>query len=86
MTTAKVCRSGDCHGVRLPQQIRLHGGELGAFRRGGEIILRDQKGPMLRAFQSLASLRNDLTIADPPERPATKAQRDETGETEEGLT
>jgi antitoxin VapB len=64
MTTAKVFRSKNCHAVRLPRQIRVYGSELDSFRHGDEIILRDQKGTTRHAFQLLASLPNDLTIAD----------------------
>jgi hypothetical protein len=59
-------------------------GELGSFQRGDEIILRDKKGTALRAFQLLARLPNDLTIAD--RRIDHKAQRDQTEETGERLT
>jgi hypothetical protein len=34
MTTAKIFRSKNCHGVPLPKQIRVYGGELDSFRRG----------------------------------------------------
>jgi antitoxin VapB len=80
MTAAKVFRSKNCHGVRLPRQIRACGGEPNRFRRGDEIILRDKKGTTRRAFQPLASLPNDLTIADrqigrPQRRNATRPKK-----------
>jgi antitoxin VapB len=72
MTTAKVFRSGNCQAVRLPKQIRVVGKERTIFRRRDEVILREKKGMMLRAFELLASLPNDLTIAerrnDPPQK------------------
>jgi len=56
----------------LPKEFRVSGKELEIFRRGDEIILRETKGAMLRAFELLASLPNDLTIArrkvDTPQR------------------
>jgi|BogFormECP04_OM1_1039644.scaffolds.fasta_scaffold106935_1 antitoxin VapB len=80
MTTAKVFRSKNSQAIRLPKQIRVHGSELDIFRRGDEIILREKKGTMLRAFELLASLSNDLTIADrqndrPQKRSGTKPKK-----------
>jgi hypothetical protein len=42
----------------------VYGSGLDSFRRGDEIILRGQKDATRRAFQLLASLPSDLTIAD----------------------
>jgi antitoxin VapB len=64
MTIAKVFRSKNRQSVRLPKQFRAKGKELEVFRRGDDIVLREKKGSMLRAFELLASLPNDLTIAD----------------------
>jgi antitoxin VapB len=64
MSTAKVFRSGNSQAVRLPKQFRLKSKEVEIFRRGDEIVLREKKGTMLRAFELLASLPNDLTTAD----------------------
>ncbi|MGB7752706.1 MAG: type II toxin-antitoxin system VapB family antitoxin [Candidatus Acidiferrales bacterium] len=63
MTTAKVFRSGNSQAVRLPKQFRLKSKEVEIFRRGDEIVLREKQGTMLRAFELLASLPDDLTIA-----------------------
>jgi antitoxin VapB len=63
MTTAKVFRSGNSQAVRLPKQFRLKSQEVEIFRRGDEIVLREKQGTMLRAFELLASLPDDLTIA-----------------------
>jgi antitoxin VapB len=72
MSTAKVFRSGNSQAVRLPKQFRLKSKEVEIFRRGDEIVLREKKGTMLRAFELLASLPADLTIAgrekDAPQR------------------
>jgi antitoxin VapB len=62
MSTAKVFRSGNSQAVRLPKQFRLKSKEVEIFRRGDEIVLREKKGTMLRAFELLASLPDDLTI------------------------
>jgi antitoxin VapB len=63
MSTAKVFRSGNSQAVRLPKQFRLKSKEVEIFRRGDEIVLREKQGTMLRAFELLASLPDDLTIA-----------------------
>ncbi len=63
MSTAKVFRSGNSQAVRLPKQFRLKSKEVEIFRRGDEIVLREKKGTMLRAFELLAGLPDDLTIA-----------------------
>ena len=62
MSTAKVFRSGNSQAVRLPKQFRLKSKEVEIFRRGDEIVLREKKGTMLRAFELLASLPDDLRI------------------------
>ena len=62
MGTAKVFRSGNSQAVRLPKQFRLKSREVEIFRRGDEIILREKKGDMVRAFELLAGMPQDLEI------------------------
>jgi virulence-associated protein VagC len=80
VTRAKVFRSKNCRGIRLPRQMQVYGGELDSFRRGDEIISRDKQGTTRHAFQLLASPPNDLTIADrqidrPQKRNARRKKR-----------
>ncbi len=63
MGTARVFRSGNSQAVRLPKQFRLKSKEVEIFRRGDEIVLREKNGTMVRAFDLLASLPEDLVIA-----------------------
>ena len=63
MTIAKVFQPKGGQAVRLPKQFRVKGKELEIFRRGDEIVLPEKKGTMLRAFELLAELPDDLTIA-----------------------
>ncbi len=71
---------GHCQDVPVEKQpsrpaaerIRRKGKELEICRRGDEIILRQKNGAMLRAFELLASLPNDLTIADRKNDPPQK--------------
>jgi antitoxin VapB len=62
MATAKVFRSGNSQALRLPKQFRFKSKEVEIFRRGDEIVLREQAGTMLRAFDLLAGLPEDLEI------------------------
>ena len=63
MGTARVFRCGNSQAVRLPKQFRLRSKEVEIFRRGDEIVLREKNGTMVRAFDLLASLPEDLVIA-----------------------
>ncbi len=62
MATAKVFKSGNSQAVRLPKQFRLKSKEVEISRRGDEIVLRERSGTMVRAFDLLAALPEDLTI------------------------
>jgi antitoxin VapB len=62
MGTARVFRSGNSQAVRLPKQFRLKSKEVEIFRRGDEIVLREKDGTMVRAFDLLAGLPDDLTL------------------------
>jgi antitoxin VapB len=62
MGTARVFRSGNSQAVRLPKQFRLKSKEMEIFRRGDEIVLREKDGNMVRAFDLLADLPDDLVI------------------------
>ncbi|MFZ0770403.1 MAG: AbrB/MazE/SpoVT family DNA-binding domain-containing protein [Candidatus Sulfotelmatobacter sp.] len=62
MGTARVFRSGNSQAVRLPKQFRLKSEEVEIFRRGDEIVLREKDGNMVRAFDLLAGLPEDLEL------------------------
>lgn len=72
MGTARVFRSGNSQAVRLPKEFRLKSQEVEIFRRGDEIILREKEGNMVRAFDLLAGLPDDLALPgrdqDPPQK------------------
>ncbi len=63
MATARVFKSGNSQAVRLPKQFRLKTREVEISRRGGEIVLRERSGSMVRAFDLLAGLPDDLELA-----------------------
>jgi antitoxin VapB len=66
MATAKVFRSGNSQAVRLPKQYRFKGKEVEIFRRGEEVVLREKRGTMARAFELLASLPGEFERKDDP--------------------
>lgn len=63
MGTTRVFRSGNSQAVRLPKQFRLKSKDVEIFRRGDEIVLREVRGNMARAFDLLAGMPEDLEIA-----------------------
>jgi antitoxin VapB len=62
MATTRVFKSGNSQAVRLPKQFRVKSTELDISRRGDEIILREKKGSMVRAFELLAGLPKDFVV------------------------
>lgn len=60
MGTARIFRSGNSQAVRLPKQFRLKSKEVEIFRRGDEIVLREKDGTLVRAFDLLAGLPDNL--------------------------
>jgi antitoxin VapB len=67
MATARLFKSGNSQAVRLPKEFRLHGPEVEIFRRGDEIVLREKKEGLERAFEILANLPEEIDERD--ERP-----------------
>lgn len=60
MTTARVFKSGNSQAIRLPKEFRVNVQELEIFRRGDEIVLREPKKNLVRAFELLTSLPEDF--------------------------
>jgi len=72
MAIARVIKWGNGQAVRLPKRFRFKGEKITIFRRGDEIVLKEESHPMLRAFELLAGLPDDMFPArrkdDPPQR------------------
>jgi antitoxin VapB len=72
MAIASVFKSGNGQAVQLPKQFRFKGREIKIFRRGDEVVLKEESHPMLRAFELLANLPDDKFSGgrkdDPPQR------------------
>jgi antitoxin VapB len=60
MAIARVFKSGNSQAVRLPREFRFKGREVNIFRRGNEIVLQEEPSPMVRAFELLADLPDDV--------------------------
>lgn len=60
MSTARIFKSGNSQAVRLPKQFRFHVNEVEIFRRGDEIVLRETKRDLGRAFAALAAMPEDF--------------------------
>ncbi|MDL2275421.1 type II toxin-antitoxin system VapB family antitoxin [Desulfosarcina sp. OttesenSCG-928-G10] len=60
MTTARVFKSGNSQAIRLPKEFRVNVQELEIFRRGDEIVLREPKKNLVRAFELLTALPEDF--------------------------
>jgi antitoxin VapB len=72
MRMARVFRSGNSQAVRLPKQFRFKSDEVEIFRRGNEIVLREKDDNLVRAFDLLASLPDDLDFVGRKDTPPQK--------------
>jgi antitoxin VapB len=69
MARARVFKSGNSQAVRLPKEFRFDSEEVEIFRRGEEVVLRENPRGMERAFELLTSLPDDFYAEgrhDPP--------------------
>lgn len=59
-TKTRVFKSGNSQAVRLPKQFRFQGNEVEILRRGREIVLRESRRNLGRAFAALAAMPKDF--------------------------
>jgi antitoxin VapB len=59
MAIARIFRSGNGQAIQLPKGFRLRGNMIEIFRRGDEIVLRENHASMRRAFYLLAGLPSE---------------------------
>lgn len=71
MATARVFKSGNSQAVRLPKQFRFDSKEVEIFRRGDDVVLREKRRTLARAFDILASLPEDF-LAEREDKPPQK--------------
>jgi antitoxin VapB len=69
MAIARVFQSGNSQAVRLPKEFRFDSAEVEIFRRGEEVVLRERRQGMARAFELIASLPEEIDERDdrPPQ-------------------
>jgi antitoxin VapB len=60
MSRAKVFKSGNSQAVRLPKEFRFNVKEVEILRRGDEIVLREPRRTLARAFELLTSMPEDF--------------------------
>ena len=60
MAYARVFQSGNSQAVRLPKAFRLTADRVEIFRRGDEIVLREQPVNAAAIFDVLAELPDDF--------------------------
>lgn len=60
MAYARVFKSGNSQAVRLPKAFRLNADRVEIFRRGDEIVLREQPVNAAAIFDLLAELPADF--------------------------
>jgi antitoxin VapB len=73
MATARVFKSGNSQAVRLPKEFRFNGKEVEIFRRGDEVVLRENAQGMARVLDIIANLDLDWNAIErlrkePPQR------------------
>ena len=60
MSYARVFKSGDSQTVRLPKEFRVNVDKVLIFRRGDEIVLREQPISAEAIFDSLQTFPDDF--------------------------
>jgi antitoxin VapB len=70
MDYARVFRSGNSQAVRLPKEFRFDVAQVEIFRRGNEIVLREQASNALALFDTLSSLPEDFMASGREDLPA----------------
>lgn len=60
MSTARVFKSGNSQAVRLPKKFRFNTKDVEIFRRGDEIVLREQLPKLSELLERLPPLPADF--------------------------
>jgi len=74
MKTARVFKSGNSQAIRLPKEYRFSSSEVEIYRRGSEVVLRERRRGLGRAFELLASLPDDFMSGGRVDRPPQKRE------------
>ncbi len=60
VTKARVFQSGNSQAVRLPKEFRFRSSVVEIYRRGDEVVLRENAATLEEAFDLLAGLTGGL--------------------------
>ena len=60
MTYARVFQSGNSQAVRLPKEFRFQADRVEIYRRGDELVMREEPLNAAAIFDALASLPTDF--------------------------
>ena len=60
MSKTRIFKSGNSQAVRLPKQFRFHVDQVEILRRGDEIVLREPKRNLGKAFAVLGAMPEDF--------------------------
>ncbi len=60
MNTAKIFKSGNSQAVRLPKEFQFDASEVQIFRRGDEVVLKQQPQNLVRVYELLTELSDDF--------------------------
>jgi len=63
MSKARIFKSGNSQAVRLPKEFRFQVEEVEILRRGADIVLREPKRNLGRAFAALGAMPDDFMAA-----------------------
>lgn len=74
MKTARVFKSGNSQAIRLPKDFRFNTAEVEIYRRGGEVVLREKRRGLGRAFELLASMPDDFMAEGRKDGPPQKRE------------
>ena len=70
MTYARIFQSGNSQAVRMPKAFHINAERVEIFRRGNEIVLREQPVSAAAIFDVLAALPADFMADGRDDTPA----------------
>ena len=75
MVTTQTFRLGNSQAIRLPKQFQFRGKEVEIFRRGDEVVLRENAHGMERAFWLLANMEIDIDAIEEARKELPKSAK-----------
>jgi antitoxin VapB len=75
VASARVFKSGNSQAARSPKKFRFSGDEVEIFRRGDEVVLRENSKGMEWAFWLLANLPIDVDAIEKGRKDAPQKRK-----------